>query len=88
MPNLPKVSSEFSHRLSPFSLTKLHHLKTQPAVTVSQHQQNTKDQTKTARIFLIAERSKLTELITIELKQEGYQVEVFYDGISAAIAIY
>lgn len=45
-------------------------------------------QTKTERIFLIAQKEKLTELINIELKYRGYQVEVFHDEILAAIAIH
>ena len=41
---------------------------------------------KTERIFLIAKPEPLTELITIKLKRQRYQLEVFHDGISAAIA--
>lgn len=40
------------------------------------------------RILIIAKEEKLTELITIRLRCQGYEVEVFYDGISAAIAIH
>lgn len=42
---------------------------------------------KTSRIFLIAKKQLLTELIEIELLNQGYQIEVFDDGIQAAIAI-
>lgn len=42
----------------------------------------------TERIFVIAQPEPLTELITIKLKSLGYQLEVFHDGISAAIAIH
>ena len=44
--------------------------------------------TKTERIFLIAETGQLSNLVEMELKQVGYQVEMFHDGISAAIAIH
>lgn len=43
---------------------------------------------KTERIFLIAKPEPLAELIAIKLKRQGYQLEVFHDGISAAIAIH
>ena len=39
------------------------------------------------RIFVIAKPEPLTELITIKLKTQGYDLEVFHDGISAALAI-
>lgn len=55
---------------------------------LGKQQQNIATKVKTERIFLIAETSRLTELIDQKLRQEGYQVEVFYDGISAAIAIH
>ena len=42
----------------------------------------------TERIFLIAKPEPLAKLITIKLKCQGYQLEVFRDGISAAIAIH
>ena len=45
-------------------------------------------ETKTERIFLIAETGQLSNLVEMELKQAGYQVEMFHDGISAAIAIH
>ncbi|WP_019506664.1 response regulator transcription factor [Pleurocapsa sp. PCC 7319] len=44
-------------------------------------------QSKIARIFLIARKQLLTEIIEIELIHQGYQVEVFHDGLTAAIAI-
>lgn len=40
------------------------------------------------RIFVIAKPEPLTELITIKLRTQGYELEVFHDGISAAIAIH
>ena len=43
---------------------------------------------KTERIFLIAKSEPLAELIAIKLKRQGYQLEVFHDGISAAIALH
>ena len=43
---------------------------------------------KTERIFLIAKPEPLTELIAIKLKLQGYQLEVFHDGITAAIAVH
>lgn len=52
--------------------------------THSKHQGRT---TKSERIFLIAQPGELTELIALKIKDRGYQVEVFNDGISAAIAI-
>ncbi|MEL6501719.1 MAG: response regulator transcription factor [Cyanobacteria bacterium J06607_15] len=55
---------------------------------LGQQQQNIAPKIKTERIFLIAETGQLTKLIGLKLKQEGYQVEIFYDGISAAIAIH
>ena len=45
-------------------------------------------ETRTERIFLIAETGQLSNLVEMELKQVGYQVEMFHDGISAAIAIH
>jgi len=42
---------------------------------------------KTARIFLIARKQLLSELIYVELCHQGYEVEVFHDGMAAAIAI-
>lgn len=44
--------------------------------------------TTTERIFLIAKQEQLTELIALKLKYQGYQLETFHDGISAAIAIH
>lgn len=55
---------------------------------LSKKQQNLGKKTQTERIFLIAETGQLAQLIRIKLQQEGYQVEVFHDGISAAIAIH
>ncbi|MEM6612760.1 MAG: response regulator transcription factor [Cyanobacteria bacterium P01_C01_bin.72] len=55
---------------------------------LGKQQQNIATKIKLERIFLIAETGQLTELIEYQLKEEGYQVEVFYDGISAAIAIH
>ena len=43
---------------------------------------------KTERIFLIAKPEQLTELIALKLKYQGYQLEIFHDGISTAIAIH
>ncbi|MEL6437749.1 MAG: response regulator transcription factor [Cyanobacteria bacterium J06621_8] len=43
--------------------------------------------TKIARIFLIARRHLLAELIKVELVHQGYEVEVFHDSMAAAIAI-
>ena len=57
------------------------------ALQLSKHQQNVV-KTKTERIFLIAEIGQLSNLVEMELKQVGYQVEMFHDGISAAIAIH
>lgn len=42
---------------------------------------------KAARIFLIARKQLLSELIYVELCHQGYEVEVFHDGMAAAIAI-
>ena len=41
-----------------------------------------------SRIFVIAKPEPLTELITIKLRGQGYELEVFHDGRSAAIAIH
>ena len=43
--------------------------------------------TKTSRIFLLARKQLLSELIKVELCHQGYEVEVFHDNIAAAIAI-
>lgn len=42
---------------------------------------------KIARIFLIARKQLLTELINVELCHQGYDVEIFHDTMEAAIAI-
>ena len=47
-----------------------------------------KTKVKTERIFVIAKPEPLTELIAIKLRSLGYELEVFHDGISAAIAIH
>ena len=47
----------------------------------------TRTQAKTAHIFLIARKQLLSELIYVELCHQGYEVEVFHDGMAAAIAI-
>lgn len=60
---------------SPEYLIKAHRLKTHASVT------------KIARIFLIARQQLLTELINVELRHQGYEVEVFHDSMAAAIAI-
>lgn len=39
------------------------------------------------RIFLIIRKQVLTKLIELELCRQNYQVEIFHDGMSAAIAI-
>ena len=52
------------------------------------NQQYQNNSTKTERIFIIARKDQLTKLISIQLNYRGYQVEVFHDGISAAIAIH
>lgn len=54
----------------------------------SRYQSKVKTKIRTERIFIIANPEPLTELITIKLKCQGYQLEVFHDGISAAIAIH
>ena len=43
---------------------------------------------KTERIFIIAQPEPLMELIAIKLRSQGYELEVFNNGISAAIAIH
>ena len=58
------------------------------APQLSKHQQNVVGKTKRERIFLIAETGQLSNSVEMELKQVGYQVEMFHDGISAAIAIH
>ena len=63
------------------------HNRAKVAPQLSKQKQNVV-KTKTERIFLIAETGKLSNLIEMELKQVGYQVEIFHDGISAAIAIH
>ena len=47
-----------------------------------------KTKIKSERIFVIAKPEPLTELITLKLESLGYQLEVFHDGISMAIAIH
>lgn len=47
-----------------------------------------KTEVQTGRIFIIAKPEPLTELIAIKLKSQGYELEIFHDGISAAIAIH
>ena len=47
-----------------------------------------KTKIKSERIFIIAKPEPLTELITIKLESLGYQLEVFHDSISMAIAIH
>lgn len=44
-------------------------------------------QTKIARIFLIARKQLLTELIETQLRHQGYQVTLFHDGMTVEIAI-
>ena len=43
--------------------------------------------TKTGRIFLLARKQLLSELIKVELCHQGYEVEIFHDNMAAAIAI-
>ena len=43
--------------------------------------------TKTECIYIIAKKGQLTESIATELNQKCARLEIFYDGISAAIAI-
>lgn len=52
-----------------------------------QHYRRFVSKNKIARIFVIARKQLLTEIIEIELIHRGYQVEVFHDGMRAAIAL-
>ena len=54
----------------------------------NKHQPQIATKIKTERIFLIARPEQLTELITIKLKGQGYELDVFHDGVSAALAIH
>ena len=54
----------------------------------SQYRDKSKAQIGTERIFMIAKSELLIESYAIELKSLGYQLEIFYDSISAALAIH